>query len=64
MPAVRKVGAGLVGPVVEQGMQRIEPDRRGAERAGDVDQIREVGEIAVAPIAARADAVELHGDGP
>ena len=64
MPAVGKIRAGLLGPVVEQGMQRIESDRRGAVRGGDVDQVCEVREITVAPVAARADAVELHGDRP
>ena len=64
VPAVRIVRTGFVGPVVEQRMQRIEPDRGRAERSGHLDQVREVAEIAVPPIVARADAVKLDRDGP
>lgn len=63
-PAVRRIGAAIGGVVVEQNMQRIEPDAIGAELPAEPDKIGEVGEIANAPIAVRADAVELHGEQP
>ena len=45
-------------------MQRIEPDAVGAELACEFDQALQVSEIAHAPIACRAHAVELHRDQP
>lgn len=50
--------------IIEQDMQRIEPDAVGAELLGEPDQAGQIGEIADAPIAVGADAVELHGEQP
>ncbi len=59
--AVRRIGRRVV---IEQRMQRIEADAGGAEFASKVDQAGEIGEIAVAPIAPRAHAIELHCQRP
>ena len=45
-------------------MQRIEPDAGRPQRGGEFDQVREIGEIAVAPIAARAHPIELRRQRP
>ena len=63
-PAVRRIGAAVARPVVEQRMQRIEADAVGAELCGQLDQAFEIGEIANPPIARRADAVELDRQQP
>ena len=63
-PAVRRIGAAIAGPIVEQGMQRIEADAVGAEMVRELDQAGEIGEIAHAPVARRADAVELDREQP
>ncbi|MGY3656972.1 hypothetical protein ACVJ19_003635 [Bradyrhizobium sp. USDA 376] len=63
-PAVRRIGAAIGRLIVEQHMQRIEADAVGAELLGEPDETGEIGEIADAPIAVRADAVELHGEQP
>src|SRR6185437_11536875 len=58
--AVRRIGAAIAGAVVEQRMQRIEADAVGAELMGKPDQAFEIGKIPHAPVAGRADAVELY----
>ena len=63
-PAVRRIGAAIARAVVEQRVQRIEADAVGAEMIGEFDQAGEVGEIAHAPIARRADAVKLDREQP
>src|SRR4029078_11097298 len=45
-------------------MQRVESDRVRTAIGSDIDQGREIGEIAVAPIALRAHAVTLHSNSP
>jgi hypothetical protein len=51
-PAARRVRAAGAPPVVEPRVQRIEPDTGAAELRHDLQQIGEIGKIAVAPIAA------------
>ncbi len=63
-PAVRRIGAAIGRPVVEQRMERIEADTIGAQLARKLDQASQIGEVAHAPVARRAHAVELHGDQP
>ena len=63
-PAVRRIGAAIGRMIVEQHMQRIEPDTVGAQLLGEPDEARQIGEIADAPIAVRTDAVKLHGEQP
>ncbi|MEY9443706.1 hypothetical protein ABIE82_001154 [Bradyrhizobium diazoefficiens] len=63
-PAVRRIGAAIGRVVVEQHVQRIEADAVGPELFCEPDEIGKVGEIADAPVALRADAVELHGEQP
>ena len=58
-PAVRRIGAAIAGPVVEQRVQRIETDAIRPQLAGEFDQPFEVGEIPHPPVALRPDAVEL-----
>ena len=62
--AVREVRAWLRRPIIEQSMQRIEADAGGSEISGKVDERAQIGEVAVAPIAGRAHAVELHRQDP
>ena len=45
-------------------MQRVEPDAGGAVRGGARDEMAEIGEIADAPVAARAQGVELRRQQP
>ncbi len=59
-----RVRADVVGVGGEQGVQRVDPDRARAERRGPLGQVGEVGEVAHAPVALRADAVELRGHAP
>ncbi len=63
-PAVGRIRAAIGRMVVEQDVQRIEPDTVGAELLGEPHQICKIGEIADAPVAVRTDAVELHGEQP
>ncbi len=63
-PAVRRIRTAVGRAVVEQNVQRIEPDAVGPELLGEPDQIGEIGEVADAPVAVRTDAVELHGEQP
>ena len=48
----------------EQRMQRIDADEIRAGRRGDLGEARQVLEIADAPIALGAKAIELAGDAP
>ena len=45
-------------------MQRIDADEIGARRRGDLGEARQILEVADAPVALRAQAVELAGDAP
>ncbi len=63
-PAVRRIWAAIHRPVIEQRMEGVEPHPVGAQRPCEFDQLLKVGEIADAPIARRADAVELHRQQP
>jgi hypothetical protein len=63
-PAVRRIGAAIGRPVVEQRMQRIEADTVGPQMACQFDQPFEVGKIANPPVARRPDAVELYRQQP
>src|SRR5258707_1425202 len=62
--AVRCVGAGISCPVLEQRVQRVEPDPRGAEIGSKVDERGEIGKVAVSPIPQRPDPVKLHRERP
>jgi len=57
-PAGRAIGAAL------RGVQRIHADHGGAARRGELDQRAQVAEVADAPVALRAHAVELHHEAP
>ena len=59
-----RIGAEAAGIGHEQGMQRIDPDEGGALARRGHRQIGEIGEIAKAEIARRAQAVELAGNAP
>ena len=59
-PARRTVGAELPGLIGEQGVQGIDADDAGACLGGEIEQRLEVSEVADAPVALRAQAVELH----
>jgi hypothetical protein len=63
-PAVGRIGAGVLGALGKQRVQRIETDGGDAARRGDLNQMLEIGEIAVPPVAARAQRIELHGQRP
>ena len=58
-PAVRRIRAAIGGAVVEQCVQRIEADTVGSQMVCEFDQACEVAEIPDAPVARRADAIEL-----
>src|SRR4029079_4134670 len=45
-------------------VQRIEADARAAKAGDDFQQVSEIAEIAVAPVAARPDTVKLHRQDP
>ena len=62
--AAREIRTWLRGSIIEQGVQRVEPYAGGAEIGGKIDEREEIGEVAVAPITGRADAVKLHGERP
>ena len=51
-------------PMGEQRVERIEADGGAAERSGELGQSREIGEIADAPVARRAQTVKLRRDAP
>src|SRR5262249_53372547 len=59
--ARRRVRARLAG---RERVQRVEADPGGAEPRGKLQQMPEVGEITVPPIAARTHGVKLHGRQP
>ena len=63
-PAVRRIRAAIAGLVVKQRMQRIEADTLGAQIIGELDQVFQIGEITHAPVANRADAIELNREQP
>src|SRR5687768_14192234 len=46
------------------GVQRIHADHGGAHAGGELDQRAQVAEVAHAPVARRAHAVELHREAP
>ena len=50
--------------IIKQREQWIEPDGGRAQSGCDVDQVREVGKVSMAPVAMGADSVELDGDSP
>src|SRR3981081_3098755 len=52
--AVGKIWTCLMRPIIEQGMQRVEPDARRPEVGGKVDERDQIGKIAVAPIGGRS----------
>ena len=62
--ARRTVRAGVCGIVEEQRVQRIEPDDVRTAAAPLIDDGREIGEVADAPVAARTHAVELDHRSP
>ena len=62
--AVRRIGAAIAGPVVEQRMQRIEADPGRVETGGQPQHLLQVGEIADAPVALRRQAVKLDRQDP
>src|SRR5260221_85194 len=62
--ARRRVRTEALWRLGEHRVQRVEPDRLGAQRPGAARQLGQIGEIADAPAARRAHAVELHRDAP
>ena len=48
----------------EEGVQRVDPDRRRAEPSGGARQPGQIGEIADPPITAAAQTIELRGQPP
>src|SRR5258708_27448149 len=63
-PAVRRIRAGGVSVLIKQRMQRIERNAGGTELGRKGEQARQIGEVAMAPIAPRAHAIELRGQRP
>ena len=63
-PAVGRIGAAVIGPIVEQCMQRIEADAIRAQLSRQFDQPFEIAEVADSPVAGRPDAVELDRQQP
>src|SRR5581483_1479602 len=63
-PAVGRIGARLFGPIREQGVQRVEPDAGSTDSSGKLDQLRQIGEIAMTPVSPRAHTVKLYRQGP
>jgi hypothetical protein len=63
-PAVRRIRAAVGRTVVEQCVQRIEADAVRPQMARKFDQACEVSEVPDAPVARRADAIELDGQQP
>jgi hypothetical protein len=63
-PAVGCVGAGPFGAFRKQCVERIQADPGGATRRREADELLEIAEIAVSPVASRAHRVELHGKRP
>src|SRR5712692_8920129 len=50
-PAVGKIRARFLRSIIKAGVQRIEPDARGAEIGSKIDECKKIGKIAVSPIA-------------
>ena len=63
-PARRAVRARAPGLDGHERMQRVQADHIRAGAGGEVDQRGEVGEVAAAPVAARAQRGKLHGHAP
>ena len=63
-PAVRRIGAGLPGPVGKQRVQRVEADGGGAGGGGNTDQPLQIPEVAMAPIHARPQRIKLSSNAP
>ena len=64
-PAVRRVRtARATRPVIKLRVQRVEPDAGAAEIGDDVEQLREIAEIAVPPVSPRPHPVKLHRQHP
>ncbi len=59
-PARRAVGAGVVGIVRKQRVQRVEADEAGATLGPLLEQQPQIGEIAHPPVALGAHRVQLH----
>src|SRR4029078_12449272 len=65
LTAVRRIRtARTFGTIVELSMQRVETNAGAAKAGDDSQQLGEVGEIAVAPVASRPDAVKLDRQQP
>src|SRR5262245_3719440 len=62
--AVRGIWARVLGPIIEQGVQRVEPDSRGTQIGGNVNQGGKIAEVAMPPIAPRPNSVKLHRERP
>ena len=62
--AVRSVGARLGGALDEQRVQRVQPDTSRAACCRKRDHAREIAEIAVPPVSARAKHVKLNRQKP
>jgi len=61
--AARKIGAGVERAAVVNGVQRVERNERSSGLPGrPVDERAQIGEIAAAPVAGRAYAIELNRD--
>ncbi len=60
----RAVRAGMRRVVREQRMQRAQADDVGAALGHDADQLRQIAEIADAPVVLRAQRIELHRRAP
>jgi hypothetical protein len=61
---VRGIGAGVGRPVIEQGVQRVEPDARGAQIGGKLHERGKIGKVAMPPVVPRPHSVKLHGERP
>ena len=62
--AVRRIRAAIFSLIIEQRVQRIETDARRAEICRPPQQDLQIGKIADAPVATRADSVKLNCQQP
>src|ERR1700730_2064947 len=62
--AVGKIRTRFLRLIVKPGVQRVEPDARGAEIGSKIDEGKEIGKIAMAPIAQRPHPVKLNCQPP
>ena len=64
LAAAGAVGAGHLGALGKQGVQRVQAHEVGSQAGHHLDQRTQVAEVTHAPVARRAQGVELHAGAP